>query len=523
MKRWIAPTVLALAVILVQVPSVFQWLAAPFFSREETLNYVTSAPPVLYRANVTVDPDAHRVSGELSVRMIPKDRRHVYFHLYPNVFRDGSRTTDANWGYILGKNAEPGEISLRDVSVQGKPVAIEVKDTVVDIPLHGEVKADEETEVHMSFDLKLPHNNGRLSYDDHAMWLGNWLPILAVRQTDGWRLDPYYPIGDPFYSDVADYQVTVSLPDSYQLATSGVESQALVSESRSTKRKEYEVRASRVRDFAMVVMDKTYQPLTTRVGHTYVKTWAQTGDPDETVNRLHEAAVEALGYYNRAFGTYPYPEYDVVKTGGFFGGMEYPGIVFVEKTYFDKPVPQGAAVVAHETAHQWFYGLVGNDEVNEAWVDESLADYATMAFLKQYDRRLAAEYIANRTRRGEEAAAYARQGLSVWQPLYRFPDWRSYIDLVYGRGATMLWKLQEVWGEDRVNLALRYYVQKHLYKLASGEDVISAFSQVAGSDAQPYFDYWLRLDDTNRESAEAWMGQGKNSTEANTNNLTPIK
>lgn len=66
--------------------------------------------------------------------------------------------------------------------------------------------------------------------------------------------------------------------------------------------------------------------------------------------------------------------------------MEYPSLVFIEEEFFNTADNMGAAVVAHETAHQWFYGIVGNDEVREAWLDESLTDYATMAFCRKRTR-----------------------------------------------------------------------------------------------------------------------------------------
>jgi aminopeptidase N len=227
------------------------------------------------------------------------------------------------------------------------------------------------------------------------------------------------------------------------------------------------------------------------------------------VERLHDVAVRSIRYYSDEFGAYPYREYDVVKTGGFFGGMEYPSIVFIQGEFFNNRPDMGAAVVAHETAHQWFYGLVGSDEIREAWVDESLTDYATMAFLQQYDRSLARGYIDRRMERGRAAEQYARRGIGAWQSLDGFPDWKSYSDLVYSRGAAMLWELREAWGEKRVHQALRQYFQENQYGIATGNDVIEAFSQVAGADAAPYFDYWLRLDLKKEKQARQWLQKGK--------------
>ncbi|MBO8164718.1 MAG: M1 family metallopeptidase [Brevibacillus sp.] len=461
----------------------------------------------VYTADVQVDPEARRVHGSLTVRFRPADPRHVYFHLYPNAFRDDAALDSPNWEYVLGKEREAGEIAIGQVEANGQPVPAEVKGTILKVSFPTALPNGQEAAVTIPFELRLPRNNGRMSYNDHALWLGNWLPILAVKDEAGWRLDPYLPMGDPFYSEAADYHLRIAIPAGYQLASTGVESRAVITETRPSRQKWYEVDGRRVRDFALVVMDETYHALTEKVGGTVLNTWWQEGDDPQTVKQLHDLAARSFAYYSEMFGNYPYPEYDVVKTGGFFGGMEYPGIVFIQDGYFDQMSTYGAAVVAHETAHQWFYGLVGSDEIREAWVDESLTDYATMAFLEQYDTRMARSYISQRLSRGRQADALYPE-LTVWQPLEAFPDWKSYSDLVYARGATMLWELGRKWGTDRVNAVLRRYVEAHRFGLGTGRDVVQAFTEAVGTDATPYFEYWLGFRKDKRSEAEVWAEAG---------------
>jgi Peptidase family M1 domain len=505
MKRWrlavSAAVGAALAVFLWSKPWA-EWTEAELLPPEQV------SAPAVYRADVRIDPHAHTAAGTLSVRFVPGDGQ-ALFHLYPNAFHESADLSGANWEHILGKQRLPGGILITGVKVDGRPVPVRTlgkTETILQVPLEG--AAGRRTEVEMGFELRVPYNSGRLSYNDHALWLGNWLPILAVQDETGWRLDPYYPMGDPFYSGTANYHLRVTLPDGYSLATSGTESQAVVTRLRPQGKSHYEVDAWNVRDFALVVMDDSYRQTVSRVGETVVRTWWQEGDSEETVVLLHDVAVRALRYYGEQFGTYPYREYDVVKTGGFFGGMEYPGIVFVQGDTFTRPNGMGAAVVAHETAHQWFYGLVGSDEVREAWVDESLADYAAMSFLE--DERIAADgYIGYRMERGKVSEQYANRGLRVRQPLDRFPDWKSYSDLVYARGAAMWWKLRLEWGKERLHRVLRDYVREHQYKEAGGAELIEAFSRAVGEDAAPFFDYWLGMDLEKRDEAEAWMRSGR--------------
>ncbi|KKX56045.1 M1 family metallopeptidase [Brevibacillus borstelensis] len=523
-----------------------------------------------YTGDVRIDPKNHTVSGKLSVRFFSTDSQ-AMFHLYPNAFHPQADLSDPNWQQILGKQTEPGRMRIMDVRADGKTAAFrtagptenilqvalpetlqtnggqtnekrltneeqqsneeqtnarqtsdkqitqeQVNPNQSDVRSAGTVQSGKQTsrlrEVEIEFQLKLPRNNGRLSYNGHAMWLGNWLPMLAVREKGEWRLDPYYPMGDPFYSEMAHYHLKVHLPEGYLLATSGTESQAVVTRKRPQKEAAYEIDAWNIRDFALVVMDDSYRQTTSQVNGTTIRTWWQEGDDPETVARLHETAAESIRYFGQQFGRYPYSEYDVVKTGGFFGGMEYPGISFIQGDFFVSqygPNGMGTAVVAHETAHQWFYGLVGSDEIREAWVDESLADYATMAFLEDGPVSGGGSYLAYRRERARQSDAYAKQGLDVWLPLDRFPDWKSYSDLVYARGGMMWWTLRSEWGKDRLHQMLREYVQNHQYSQATGGELVKMLSEAAGENAAPFVDYWLRLDLEKKSEADAWMKRGR--------------
>lgn len=486
------------------------WTGQAGADEETTVRPEQIPAAATYRADVVVDVKSHAVTGTVSVRFVPQDDK-AFFHLYPNAFQKAADLSGADWEMVLGKQREPGGIRITDVQVDGQRVPVKLlgkTETLLQVPL-ADKTTDKQTEVQMSFQLDVPYNNGRLSYNDHAMWLGNWLPILAVKDASGWRLDPYSSIGDPFYSEMANYHLRVQIPDGYQLATSGIESVAVVTQTRPQRLTTYEMDAWNVRDFALVVMDDTYRQTTGKAGDVLVRTWSQEGDDPAIVNRLHNVAMQSIDYFGEQFGTYPYSEYDVVKTGGFFGGMEYPSIVFIQGDFFDRMESAGEAVVAHETAHQWFYGLVGNDEVREAWVDESLSDYATMAFLQQMDESRAQGYIRLRLGQSKAAETYAGQGLSAWQDLERFPNWKSYNDLVYARAGAMWWELKEAWGTERLHQVLREYVTLHQYDQASGSQIVHLLSKAAGSDATPFIDYWLSLKMEKEEAAKAWVQKGK--------------
>jgi aminopeptidase N len=95
-------------------------------------------------------------------------------------------------------------------------------------------------------------------------------------------------------------------------------------------------------------------------------------------------AAKALTVYQKEFGAYPYRELDVVETGTTAGGIEYPGLVAVASRFYSDANRQAVfeSATVHEVAHQWWYNVVGNDQVNHPWLDEALAQYATYRYFQ---------------------------------------------------------------------------------------------------------------------------------------------
>lgn len=458
-----------------------------------------------YRANVQIDPLSKHVEGSINILFRPQDPSQIYLHVYPYAFAE--KKQGEQWEQLLGKDALPGAYAITKLSVEGHPVEPKRQGTLLEVSLESAKDAVEkagQVRLELHFEMTLPRNNGRMSYDDHALWLGNWLPVLAVHDKQGWNLEPYEPIGDPFYSENADYQIQVTLPDHYQLASTAADQEAMI-KATAQGQKTYQLEAGDVRDFALVIMDQTYQKLETKADHTQVRTWFRSSDNAVAAKRQHEAAWQSLAYFNSQFGAYPYREFDVVRTGGAINGMEYPAIVFVDGSHFFSERESTVHTVVHETAHQWFYGIVGNNQWKDAWLDEGLTEYAAIAFLSAKDPQYGAYRVWDRMLRGTTVSSYIEANLRPWQPLSAFPDNRSYGDLVYSRPFSMMWMLRDTWGEKKLHAFLKEYVRTYRFGVATGEDWIALLTAEAGADAKDFIDYWLYLNPKKRTAAENWL------------------
>lgn len=443
-----------------------------------------------YRADVWVDPKEKKVEALLKARLkndTGKDLDRIYFHIYANQFRKENPLIGQAWEEVLGKGAQPGWMKVEEVQVGGSKTAFDADGTLLSVPVHWQ--KGEEAEVRIRFAIGLPKNNGRLSYDEHAMWLGNWLPIKAVYDEEGWNLDPYYPIGDPFYSDVANYDVEVHVPKGYRVAATGVESAP-------EKKAEsgyaiYRFTADKVRDFAMVVMDQEYRVMEGKTGNVHVLTWYTNKDDPDVVKDLHQVAIKSIETYSKSYGEYPYPEYDVVATGGFFGGMEYPGLIFAQGSYFERNNPYGIVVVAHETAHQWWYGVVGNDEVEHPWMDESLTEYSTLSYLIQNEKTLALIYKSAKDRAVKNAMQHEGRGEKISSGVDQFSNWDSYGLMIYEVGPMMFYEWEQKVGKEAMDSMLRDYYARFQFKNATPLDFLGVVKEHFGDDGVRFMEDWL--------------------------------
>lgn len=88
----------------------------------------------------------------------------------------------------------------------------EPNEEILKINLPKELKKGETIEINMTYKVQIPPCRSRFGYGNNTVQIGNWYPILSVYDKNGWNNDPYYIFGDPFYSDIANYKVKLSVP-----------------------------------------------------------------------------------------------------------------------------------------------------------------------------------------------------------------------------------------------------------------------------------------------------------------------
>jgi hypothetical protein len=346
---------------------------APSLIPAEREGLTTLDDPPRYILNVAVDFDALTVAGTAEIYYSNNEGEAldaIYLRLYPNA-----------------DHYEEGEARIDAVSVDGNAAPFSFEDaerTILKVPLSSPLEPDGQTWLQIAFVVTVPRRSDRFGYDEGVMSLGHWYPMLAVYDDEGWNLDPFMALGDAFYSDVALFTVHLTVPEDIVVAASGVELERFLHRApRATS-----VYVSGVtRDFALA-LSREYLTVSKQTGATTVTSYYWP-DHEEGGRQALEVAADALEVYSARFGRYPYAELDVAETSftilGAPGGMEFPGIVFISSNFYLLEglfASELEVVVAHDVARQWWYGLVGNNQVDEPWLDEAFATYASVIYLE---------------------------------------------------------------------------------------------------------------------------------------------
>jgi aminopeptidase N len=184
-------------------------------------------------------------------------------------------------------------------------------------------------------------------------------------------------------------------------------------------------------------------------------------------------------------GPYPYPELDIVDAPGAFGGIEYPGLVYIGTV----GSPWVIEPTVHEVAHQWFYGLVGDDQVDEPWLDEGAATFATALYYENSNGSgRGAGYLSSL-----RAAVRDDPGseLPIGLPVGAYGSVNEYAVIVYFKGALFFDALRQHLGERGFEAFLKAYYDEYRFKIADSIAFQSVAEEICACELDDFFDLWV--------------------------------
>ena len=391
-----------------------------------------------------------------------------------------------------------GALQIDKATVDGaaaSPMDFLPDHTAVRLPLAQPLKPGATTVVELSFDGRVPVDFGQgvtygiFNYDtsEQLLTLTNWFPMLAVPLDGTWDARAVLAEGDAVVSQSALYRVRITAPVDWKLAATG----SLVDSQTRAGTAHYDFVTGPVRDFSLVA-SPSFETQETQVDGVRVVHW---GLPDGEANwqQVLDVARGSLAIFDRRFGQYPYAELDVVALPlQNASGVEYPGLIMIgARLYSGEDAERSLPVtVAHEVAHQWWYGVVGSDVLQSPWQDEGLTTFSSTLYFEK-----------NSPPFYEGLLDYYRQRLSdfkqdqadepIAQPVAAFRGrGGAYGTIVYTKAALFFEALREQVGDDAFFGALQDYFTGNRYQLVAPDALLSAFERRCGCDLSGLYQEW---------------------------------
>lgn len=302
--------------------------------------------------------------------------------------------------------------------------------------------------------------------------------VPPYRSGEGWLVHPRWAFGERQVYEASDFQVRLSLEEPVENLVIAASAPAEMDGDTYT----YHLEGART--FALSASNQ-YQVQTVRVGEVDIFSYTFLFDEYAGQEALKNTA-DAVELFSQLIMPYPYSSFSVVEAD-FLDGMEFSGLFFLSHGFYDlyDGTPRGylTFIAAHETAHQWWYGLVGNDQALEPWLDEALCTYMEYIFYEHVyadDPSVSVQILLDWWW-SYRVNFYEPHGW-VDSAIYNFSLFRPYRDSIYLHGAEFLSDLRTLIGDEAFFAFLRAYARQYAYKIATASDFFALLDDYTDQD-----------------------------------------
>lgn len=482
-----------------------------------------------YDIAVTLDVHKKMLHGKETLvwRNKSQDKiKELQFHLYLNAFKNTESTfmkesrqrhrdmEGIGWGWIdVKKMVIRHGADLTDKIAYIHPDDDNVQDqTVIRVPLTKPIRRGKTITIDLEFEAQLPRIYARTGYQDNFFMVAQWFPKIGVYEAAGdryatqgsWNCHQFHAETE-FFSDYGVYNVKIIVPQNYIVGAVGLLQQEL-NNNDSTKTLSF--RAEDVHDFSWTA-SPDFTVIEDQWRSVHIRLLTEKYKVGSISDRYIQSVKVALQRLNDWVGPYPYPNVTIVDppmTAQKAGGMEYPTLITGISTYgIPKSIRMVEQVTIHEFGHQYFYGLIGSNEFEEAWLDEGFTQYfetrimdagygEKTSFMDVFGFHLGDfEY----TRWG-----YTDMGNKKIAPVLQ-PAWLyragGYDDLTYLKSTTLLTTLERMVSRPVMDEIMETYFERWKFKHPCTRDFIAVVNEIVskhhgnkfGKNMNWYFDQVL--------------------------------
>lgn len=435
---------------------------------------VSDTPKTSYQISLTMQSSPKSYIGECNVNYTHQDENtltKMAFNLYPNALK-----------------GHGSKMNITSITIDGVQVGFSQSGKngeILYVNLLEELFPNESVNLCIKYDLTLPEIDGRYGISGETVRLSTFYPSLCVIDRGEWQESKSCTVGDYFYSEKANFEVRITLPYDYQVASSGKR----VSTTKSDEVITHTYKGDNVRDFAMCLSTK-YHTVSAVYGSTLITAYAFSEEESE---KVIEIAQKSFSLYCDKYGKYSHQTFCITLCELDCGGMEYDGIVYVDRTLKDMELER---VIAHEIAHEWWYAGVGSNPIKYAWLDEGLAEHSTLEYIEKYygvEQREKIVSDANSSYVAFTNALKSIRGIADYpmsQDLDKFSSLYEYVTVTYTKGLLFFENLSSIVGKKKFDEGLKKYYSIFNGKIAEPQDLCECLTQHGKINLEPVFHAW---------------------------------
>ena len=481
-----------------------------------------------YDIDVTLDHNARRLTARETIRWRNISRNstaELQFHLYWNAWRNPESTwlrerrlagtvttprTDA-WSSVdisAIRVVRPSGVTV-DLTSQQRFLAPDdgnrADRTVMAVPLPFAVEPNDTIEIQVEWTSKVPRPFARTGYIGDYYFVAQWFPKLGVLEDNGWNTHQFHAATE-FYSDYGVYNVRITVPKEFVVGASGREVERADAGNGATT---HRYRGEDIHDFAWTTSPDYLEATQTFTHATLPRVEMRLLlQPEHAAqaSRYFDATAAALRYYGEWFGPYPYGHITIVdpayQSGS--GGMEYPTLFTAGARWIaPRPVAQPERVTIHEAGHQFWYGIVGSNEFEHAWMDEGFNTFSEARAMDEaaFPNRLVLRFFGNfipwtinditltRATDSNRLTGYRDNAEADAQATPTFRYWPGTATFTtYNKTALWLHTLERHLGWPVLQRVMSTYFERWQFRHPQPADFFAVVNEVAGRDMRWFFD-----------------------------------
>jgi hypothetical protein len=473
-----------------------------------------------YTMDVNMDVKTYQYTGTQKLvytNNSPDVLDRVFYHLYYNAFQPGSemdirlqnikdpdnRMMENGVSRISTlSESEMGYLHVETLMQDGQAVSFKEEGTILVVDLAKPVPSGGKTTLEMTFKGQVPlqiRRSGRNSSEGVALSMSQWYPKLSEYDYEGWHPNPY--IAREFHGVWGNFDVKLTLDKDYTVGGTGYlqnpqeighgyETPGTVVKTKG-KTLTWHFVAPNVHDF-MWAADPEYIHDTVEMEDGPTLHFYYKNNPEiiENWKKLQPKTEEAMRFFSKNIGKYPYEQYSVVQGGD--GGMEYAMSTLVTG---NREFSSLVGVMVHEMAHSWFQHVLATNESEHEWMDEGFTTFISSLCMNEI-----MEQNKQNPFEGSYKGYYAlvNSGLEKPQTTHadRYTTNFAYGISAYSKGAIFLSQLGYVIGQDKLMETIRTYFEDFKFKHPVPNDVIRTAEKVSGMHLDWYLTDWTKTTNT---------------------------